>query len=280
MKLIDLNFYPNNECSRPDEILKKHETSLGYLHFINQKLIVQVVKHLNYEGTRMVDGIEYAFFKRRNNFSQIPFRTNLWVKKQQPDLVLVQGFIFPLQLIALKMTLGKKVIIVLQHHGEIPFKGIRKWLQQLASRFVDAYFFTALENAIEWKEKKIIGKKQPCFELLEASTYLRPLLKEEARKRTGMKGNLNFIWVGRLNSNKDPITVLQAFEKYLSIHTHARLYMIYQETDLLPLVESIINKTDRMKQAVSLKGKIDHHSLADYYSSSDYYLSGSYKEGS
>ena len=280
MKLIDLNYHPNNECTRPEEILKKHETSLGYLHFIKQKLKAQVVKHINYEGTRVADGIEYVFFKRRNNFFQIPFRTNSWIKKQQPNLVLVQGTIFPLQVIALRMQLGKKVVIALQHHGETPFKGIKKSLQQLASRFVNAYFFTALDNAAEWRNQNIIREKQKCFQLLEASTYLRPRPKKEAKERTGMNGNLNFLWVGRLNANKDPLTVLRGFERYLTIHNHARLYMIYQESDLLAMVESIINKSDLMKQSVELKGMMDHNSLTDYYSAADYYLSGSHKEGS
>jgi hypothetical protein len=74
------------------------------------------------------------------------------------------------------------------------------------------------------------------------STSFKQEEKMQARLKTGMVGDPCFLWVGRLNSNKDPLTVLAAFEKYLQVNNHARLYMIYQQNDLEKEVINFIKK--------------------------------------
>lgn len=280
IKLIDLNYHTHSYLSRPEEVLELQKASIGFVEFIKDKLSIQLIKHLNYEGEKWVNDIKYVFFKSRNKFWYIPFKTHRYVQKQNPDIVLIQGLIFPLQLIALKIKLGKKTKIIVQYHGEKPFGGIKKFFQKITDHYIDLYLFTSVENANEWIEKKIISNKEKCRELLEASTSFQLKDKLQCKQRLGLKGNQNFLSVGRLNTGKDPITVINAFEKYIIDFPEARLFMIYQTEELLPAIKKKLKENEQLKKAVILKGKVHHSELDAWYNAADFFISASHKEGS
>ena len=90
---------------------------------------------------------------------------------------------------------------------------------------------------------------------------------------------LNYLWVGRLNENKDPMTVLSGFEKYLSVQPDAKLHFIYFTTDLLPEMERKIETNVLLKNAVFLHGQIPYDEMPVWYSAADFFISGSHREG-
>jgi glycosyltransferase involved in cell wall biosynthesis len=280
VKLIDLTYYAHLEADQPEQVLSWNRESLGFLPFMSKHLHLEVIKHLNYEGIAFYQGVKCCFFKKSNHFYDIPFKTHRYLKKQKPDVILVQGLIFPLQVLFLRLALGRKIRIIAQHHGEMPYGGLRSLLQKLADRYIDAYLFTSLGNAAPWISRKIISSGAKCHEVLEASTYLEKQDKQEARMQLAMAGNFNFLWVGRLNANKDPLTVLQAFRTYSQVNEQARLYMIYQEESLLPAVAEFIRGHRGLGEVVSLVGRVDRQQLATWYSAVDFYLSASHHEGS
>jgi glycosyltransferase involved in cell wall biosynthesis len=280
IKLIDLNYHTHSNLSTPEEVLELQKASIGFVAFIKEKLSIQLIKHLNYEGEKNANEIKYVFFKSKNKFWYIPFKTHRYIQKQNPNIVLIQGLIFPLQLIALKIKLSKRTKIIVQHHGEKPYRGIKRFFQKLADHFIDMYVFTSVENANEWVEKKIISKKEKCCELLEASTSFQLKDKLQSKARVGFTGNQNFLWVGRLNAGKDPMTIINAFEKYILVCPEARLFMIYQTEELLPEIKRKLRENEQLKMAVILKGKVHHSELEEWYNAADFFVSGSHKEGS
>ena len=280
IKLIDLNYHTHSNLSNPQEVLELQKASIGFADFIKEKLSIQLIKHLNYESEKYINGVKYVFFKSKNKFLHIPFKTHRYIRKQNPDIILIQGLIFPLQLIALKLILPQRTKIIVQHHGERPFPGIKKFFQKIADHFIDMYLFTSIENANEWIDKKIIEDKKKCSELLEGSTVVTVKDKLECRRQLSFKGNQNFLWVGRLNEGKDPMTVINAFEKYVIIYPEARLFMIFQTEKLLPLIKEKLEENEHLKKAVILKGKVNHDELETWYNAADFFISASHKEGS
>jgi hypothetical protein len=127
------------------------------LELLSKTIQVEVIKHINYEGSTVFNNIRYSFFKSRNRFWYIPFRTHRYISKQKPRIIIVQGFVFPLQLIFLRLKLGKECIICLQHHGERPFKGLKGLVQKYADRFVNAYSFASVEMAKDWINAGVIS---------------------------------------------------------------------------------------------------------------------------
>nr|WP_284041142.1 glycosyltransferase [Jejuia spongiicola] len=88
-----------------------------------------------------------------------------------------------------------------------------------------------------------------------------------------------FIWVGRLNANKDPMCVLEALKQFKSFENNFEFYMFYHTTELLDMVKAFIVTND-LQENVFLKGNIKHEALEQWYNAADYYISASHKEGS
>jgi glycosyltransferase involved in cell wall biosynthesis len=100
------------------------------------------------------------------------------------------------------------------------------------------------------------------------------------RKITGLAGDPVLLWVGRLNENKDPITVLSGFNKLLNDFPRAKLYMIYSEEKLKGKVLSLIEQKISLKESVKLLGFINYKNIEKFYNSADYFVLGSHCEGS
>lgn len=280
LKFVDLTFQANTEYPDPQSLIGAQWHSLGYIDHLKEWLSPVVIKHIDNERFQFRNDSYYRFFRSKNRFGYIPFQTLKYMKAVRPDIVLVQGLIFPIQVMALRLALGSRCKVIVQHHGEHPSGHLKKWLQQMANRYINAYLFTAKDNATEWINAGIIRGYDHCHEVTEASTLLERSNKTEARIKTGMSGQPNCLWVGRLTSNKDPLTVLQAFEKFIRLHPEARLYMIFQTEELLPEVKKKIQSSPFLQSAVFLKGKIAREQLSYWFSAADCFISGSHSEGS
>ncbi|MBS1935650.1 MAG: glycosyltransferase family 4 protein [Bacteroidetes bacterium] len=202
---------------------------------------------------------------------------HLIIRKLRPDVVFIQGLHNPFQLLQLHLFSNARVIV--QHHAEKPFSGIKKKLQRLAGKYVDAYLFSSHEMGMDWVKKGNIVSAEKIHEVMELSSVFSLSDKHCARLKTEVTGTPVFLWVGRLNENKDPLTVVKTFVKFADEKPSAKLYMIYQTEELLHEVKNIIRETN-MQASVILIGKVEHKELLHWYNSADFIVSGSYYEGS
>jgi glycosyltransferase involved in cell wall biosynthesis len=86
--------------------------------------------------------------------------------------------------------------------------------------------------------------------------------------------------LGRLNANKDPLTVLEGFARTLGDLPGATLAMIYTEDDLLAAVRQRVQRSPALRERVRLIGAVPHHEMASFYSAADLFIVGSHHEGS
>lgn len=280
IRIIDVTYYTHQEYTQPEQVLVHHKHALGFVYHIKNLAEIRVIKHLNFEGEQTINGVKFSFFRSRNKFFHVPLRTHKHIKQQKPDVILIQGLCFPVQVIFLRLAIGGKCKILVQHHAERPFSGIRGIFQKIASYCIDGYLFTTTGNAKPWKDARRLPPRTKLYEVLEGASYLQARDKAESREKTGMKNGNNFLWVGRLDANKDPLTILLGFERYVQTDPSASLYMIYQEDDLLDEVKALITLSPALKNSVHLIGKVPNEELAWWYSAADFYLSGSHREGS
>lgn len=280
MKVVDLNYHTHNHDNL-ELAFNTFSTSYQYIYEIVDSVLVIPVIQLRKKNNAAISGISCFGFKGYNSFFYIPFTSHNFIKQQNPDIVIIQGLIFPLKVLALKILLGKQTKIILQHHGERPFSNpFKRWLQRLTDTYIAAYMFTSKGNAKVWIDSGIIGDINKCHEVLEASTFLSVQNKAISRQKCNITASKSFLWVGRLNEGKDPLTVLKGFEQFLLNNTDAVLYMVYQDETLLTEVKACISQSSLLKKSVSLVGKVQHETLAFWYSAADYYISGSHHEGS
>ena len=139
-----------------------------------------------------------------------------------PDVVHVHGLERPLAARRLAQALGGVPVLV-QDHGTVPPIGWRRRAWRWAYAPVAGVAFTAREQAAPFVAAGALRGDVPVFEVLESSTTFTPGDREAARRATGMFGDPCLLWTGRLDANKDPLTVLAALERAVPRLPDARL---------------------------------------------------------
>ncbi|HEY6505730.1 MAG TPA: glycosyltransferase family 4 protein [Chitinophagaceae bacterium] len=277
MKIISIGYTNTPGFTDPDTWLDRISFYTGILEELAKQHEVESIEQISYSGILQRRGVGYHFLDLKTEKSLFPDKLHRYIAQMKPGVVFVNGFIFPLNIIHLRLRLGKKVKIIVLHRAEKPFTGIKRYFQKLADKCVDAYLFTSSEFSDMWKRNINVRK---IHEVIQASSIFHPADKADARRQTNTNGDPVFLWVGRLDVNKDPLTVIKAFLNYLNNQPGAKLYLIYQGEELLQEVKDLIRIDERGEGAVILIGKVDHQQMQDWYNSADFIISGSHYEGS
>jgi glycosyltransferase involved in cell wall biosynthesis len=180
-------------------------------------------------------------------------------------------------------VLHRSASIVVQNHSDGGGVGRSPRLRltgRATRRAVDAFLFAAPEHAAAWRQAGVIAPDQPTYDVMEASTTLRPMAREAARAETGMSGSPAVLWVGRLTANKDPLTVLDAFERSAVALPAATLTMIHSTDELLPAVRLRIERSVVLQARVRIVGAVPHARMRGFCSAADLFVLGSHHEGS
>ncbi|HKO79673.1 MAG TPA: glycosyltransferase, partial [Chitinophagaceae bacterium] len=276
MKLVFTSYNGSPEYNSPQAWLKRINGWTGILDKLAVYNTVIDVERINYEGVYQQNGVQYFFTRVNKKIIRFPWRMHRLIKRLQPAIVFVNGFIFPLQIIQLRWKLGKEVKIIVINHAEKPFSGFRKFFQRKADKYVHRYFFTSNEMGAEWVRRGIISDESKITEVMEASSFFYVMEKEKARVRTGVSDGIPFLWVGRLDANKDPLTVVKAFGDFINHQPLAKLYLIYHTDELRDEIISYCEKNINLQKAIKLVGKIPHDEMQYWYNSVDFIISGSH----
>ncbi len=279
MRIVFLSYNYSPDIRSPQNWLERIKFYVGWSECMAKEHTVIRVDQINYEGNFTHNGIQYYCVNDGKKINYFPRKLNRFVKELRPEVVVVSSFLFPLQVIQLRNCLGNKVKIIIQHHAEKPFIGLKRYIQRLASRKVDAFLFTSYETGADWVRKKNLDTDKKIYELLEVSSVFHPVDKKTAIEKTNVSGSPVFLWVGRLNKNKDPLTAVKAFLKFTALQPAAKLFMIYHTAELASDIKKLLLPNTGTSPVV-LVGKIQHNELLYWFNSADYFLSASHYEGS
>jgi len=278
MKIVFASYVYAPGFTSPQLWLKRINCYIGILEALAKNHKVISIEHIDYEGEYAQNGVHYHFRKFSKVGRYLPYAMNSFIKKQKPDVVFIHGLDKPLQVVQLRLILGKNTPIIIQNHAEKPFTGIRKQLQRIAGRSINATLFASYAMGAEWITKGNLTSPEKIHEVMEVSSVFHQVDKLSAKAKTGVNGQPIFLWVGRLNQNKDPLTVVKAFLAFVKNSPDARLYMIYQNDELINEIKAALVEDHR--DAIVLVGKISHDDLLYWYNSADFIVASSYYEGS
>lgn len=278
MKIVFAGYNKTDTVDNPEQWLKRTAIYSGVLSALAKDHHIISIEAINYEGKLLQNGVNYKFMRFSKLGLKFPFKLHAAIQQLEPDVVFIHGLHFPLQVMQLRLFLGKNVKIIVQHHAEHPFTGIKKHLQRLADSSVNAYLFASRYMGLDWVKRGNLASPEKIHEVMEVSSVFYPIDRELAIAKTGVSGQV-FLYVGRLHQQKDPLTIVKAFLRFAAIVPDARLYMIYQTDDLLPLIMDLL-KDHPQSSAIALVGKVPHNELLFWYNSADVILSASYYEGS
>jgi glycosyltransferase involved in cell wall biosynthesis len=232
------------------------------------------IHHINFEGTIVKNDVTYHFFKYGKRQLLLPFRVHRFLNSLNPDIVIVHGLIFPWQVLLLSMQIKGNVKFFAVHHAERPLRFPKSLLQMIADRAMNGYFFSSSALGQAWVEKKQISDLKKVHEVMLVSSFFQPT-KQAGELATLAK---TYLWVGRLDSNKDPITLVKAFIEFLQNVPDAVLYLIYRGGDLRNKVDTLISDA-KVSDHIIVKEDVDHEELLNWYNNAAFIISTSHYEG-
>ena len=283
MHVVYYNPHYTPELREPSDLLVAHHASRDWCLAARRAGVerITVVQRFHTSATLDLDGLPHTLVADgppgEGSLLRAPKRTLEAIARLNPDVVHWNGR--PIHMKKLRPLLMKSSAIIWQHHGG----GFPRWYLRPAYRdafaAADVLFFTSRRQAQQWRDAKVFGTAQCAMEVLEASTTMESRASRAARKELGLDGDPIILWVGHLDTNKDPLTVIRAFPAIREKAPGARLYMLYATAPLQDAVTKAIAAL-KLQDAIRLVGRKPHEEMASWYSAADYFVVGSRSEGS
>ena len=294
MKVVNLFYFYDARIDDARTLMRQYYTTTGWAEALLQEGVQTCIVSRFSNNTRYEErGIQHLLLadQRGGSFRawQIPWQFLRQVKQLDADVVHVHSLTLSLPTFVLRWLLPRKTAIIVQHHGGKSPGRVKRSLHNLLNSVADAFFFTTHEQGADWFMRAAPYHK--IMPVMEGATYFHYdsrdaqlpghySNKAAARAQTGITGQPVFLWVGRLDHNKDPLTVLDGFAQLVPQYPSARLYMIYTDAVLEPAVRNRIDGDALLQKRVQLLGAVAHEVIRAYYCSADYFLLGSHYEGS
>ena len=201
------------------------------------------------------------------------------VRSLRPDVIHLHGFVFPVAIWNFARAFAGIPLMIQDHSTRLP-DGMRRVLWRKACKSIDAVAFTTREQARPFYDAGVFRPETQLFEILGGSSSFTPGDREDARARTGIEGDPCILWVGRLDSNKDPLTALDAFERAAASLPDARMWLVFHESRLINDVRHRIAGSPLLSERVTLLGAQDHEHMEYLYRAADLFVQASHFEAS
>lgn len=281
MRVTVVNTAYDPWLTQPDLLLRRYHSLTGWSDAVAQAgAQVRVVQAFGRDADVGQGGIAYRFVRLGAGARHVPDLVRLAkvVRDTRPDVVHVNGLDRALPVLALRRALPSCAIVA-QHHGGRPARrnSPRAPLVRAALRSLDGLLFTSRALAEPWVMLAGVDEAR-VHDVLEASTRLGPVPRHVARAHTGVTGSPALLWVGRLDANKDPLTVLDALKACVDPFPGITLTMLFGDDELLPVVRARVEGTPSLRGRVRLVGGVPHAQIANWFASADLFVLASHDE--
>jgi len=195
------------------------------------------------------------------------------------DVFHVHGLGFPREVLALARLVPDAPIFLQDHANGVP----RFWRRRAFRRGLSAatgVSFCALDQAQRFLQAGLLQPQAAVAEIPECSSRFTPGDRQAARRATGLHGDPGVLWVGNLDPNKDPLTVLSGISRVVQRLPALQLWCCFGKSPLLADVRSRIEADPQLSARVHLLGKVSHERIEQLMRAADLFVLGSHREGS
>jgi glycosyltransferase involved in cell wall biosynthesis len=288
MHIVQVSCAYDGDLTRPEALLARYDTLGAWSEALLAAGAIRatVVQRFGRDEEVERNGVRFLF--RRDGgrpfprpWARLP-RLARAVAETGPDVVHVNGLVSPGAIRGLRGALRAPARLVVQDHASAgpPRDAARRALWRSGLRAADAFLFTAREQAEPWRTAGLIGPDQAVLEVPEASRTVLPRPRDQARVESRLKGEPAVVWIGHLDANKDPMTVLEGFAQALAELPRAFLTLVYRGDALRAALEARLAADPALAARVELRGAVEPRGVATLLSAADVFVLGSHKEGS
>ena len=282
LRIVIVNDVYDSRDRSPDDVLTRFTSLTGWARAIRANgAAVVVCQRFNRDAETTDGDVVYRFCA-----DEAPPRPGRWfggartmqaaLATIKPMVAHVNGMDFPRAIRRLRVRVPRAAIVVQDHGGFEPnqLSPVRRAWFRHGLKAVDALLVSTAAQAGEFRTSGLVPATVNVRDVMEASTDLR------VDSRPDHGGPLNVLWVGRLNANKDPLTVLAGFAQFARTRTDTTLTFAYGTAELeLPLREAIA-RDQSLSRRVRLIGTVPHDHIGSLYAAGDLFVLGSHREGS
>lgn len=280
MHVAHIGFFNDPQRRGPEALLESWPTLVDVAEAAGHAAVrVSVVQACARKGELERSGVRYHFlpFGETDRVPLVPLCERL--RTLAPQLLHVHGLGFPRQVLSLA-AIVPDLPIVLQDHASHPPRIWRRALWRRAMATAAGVAFCAAEQARPFVDAGLLSKQTPVYEIPESTCRFTPGERAAARRATGVRGDPAILWVGHLNTNKDPLTVLDGVRLATHELPGLRLYCCFGVAPLLRDVERRIARDAVLRERVELLGRVPHAQIEQLMRAADIFVLGSHREGS
>jgi len=242
---------------------------------------VTVLQASHFPAEYQLRGITYRFvaeprWRRGSGAGIMPWRIGAAIRRERPDVVHFNGLDFPFHV---RAACAAGAPVLLQDHASRA-EGRNARFRRWGHEKVAGIAFTARAQAEPFLRKRQLPASAKQFAVPESSSHFTPADRIMARCDCGMHGAPALLWIGHLDSNKDPLTLLHAVRIALAALPDLQLWCAFVGTELLGEVEAVLRADANLAAHVHLLGAVPHAAIETLCRAADLFVSTSRREGS
>ena len=241
---------------------------------------VTVIQASTVTGTLERAGVTFHFVAPESAGAPLPrgaaFRGLL--RELAPDVLHVHGLGFGPEVRELHALAPTTPILLQDHADRVPrFWRRNAWRSGAAA--AAGISFCARAQAEPFRHARLLLPNVEIFEIAELTSSFVPGGSAAARAATGLHGAPAVLWVGHLNANKDPLTVLDGVGAALRSLPNLHLWCCYGTSPLLAAVETRLARDRLLRERVHLLGRVPREQVEQLMRAADAFVLGSHREG-
>lgn len=227
------------------------------------------------------NGVSYHFvpFGDRSPPLRAESACGALIRQLAPDAFHVNGLGFPQHVVALA-ALAPGVPILLQDHANRLPRPWQRWAWRRCAPVVAGVAFCSRDQALPFLNAGLLYSQTPVYEIPESTSRFTPGKQEAARRALRLSGDPLLLWVGHLNENKDPLTVLAGVGEAARELPDLELWCCFGTAPLLRRVQRRIQADPWLRGRVHLLGRMPHERVEQLMRAADAFVLGSHREGS
>lgn len=280
MRIAQIGFFRDPSNRTPEELLDAWPT------------LVDVAESVASAGAHVsvIQSSGHSRYFRRNevDYHFLPLMGGRWqrssletfkalIRGMAPRVLHVHGLGFPNEVL-LMAEVAPGIPILLQDHADRPPRWWRRSAWRRCGQTIAGVSFCHRQQARPFIEAGVLAPGTAVYELPESASRFAPADREAARRDTGIAGDPALLWVGHLDTNKDPLTVLDAVAAAAGELPDLQLWCCFGKAPLLREVRRRIASDRLLNGRVHLLGPVSHARVEQLMQAADFFVSGSHRE--